>query len=181
MNAKCYGNDQMDRRLVARALPVPETKESSLLTYTISKRFYPVCHERKTKGKDRPNHKAVQGKGSLSSNSPTRQVGLTLLSSHCQGLSAVRAGVQAAGEKGTYQSHWGSDSCWHMEWQPQSSPALPPTPHLTAGSGSWLKKPRVPWRLVRMGTGPAADMKGDSALVNERLKKITPQVKNKSF
>lgn len=140
MNVKSYGNDQRDRRLVARALPVPETKESSLLTYTVSKRFYPVCHERKTKGKDRPNHKAVQGKGSLSSNSPTRQVGLTLLSSHCQGLSAVRAGVQAAGEKGTYQSHWGSDSCWHMEWQPQSSPALPPTPHLTVGSGSWLKK-----------------------------------------
>lgn len=140
MNAKSYGNDQRDRRLVARSLPVPETKESSLLTYMVSKRFYPVCHERKTKGKDRPNHKAVQGKGSLSSNSPTQQVRLTLLSSHCQGLSAMRAGVQAAGGKGTYQSHWGSDSCCHMEWQPQSSPALPPTPHLTAGSGSWLKK-----------------------------------------
>lgn len=32
-----------------------------------------------------------------------------------------------------------------------------------------------------MGTGPAADMKGNSALVNERLKKITLHGKNKSI
>lgn len=102
------------------------------------KRFYPVCHERKTKGKDRPNHR-VQGKGSLSSNSPARQVRLLLLSLTLpRGLSALRAGVfkQQVGRgptsptgKVTLAGTWNGS--------PRSLPALPPTPDLTSGSGSW--------------------------------------------
>lgn len=45
-------------------------QEGSLLTQEISKRFYQVYDERKTKVKDGPNHlnHHLQGKGSLSSN-----------------------------------------------------------------------------------------------------------------